>query len=66
MAFWSLFDAMGGAGSIAKMVDSQPRQANLDYTHINHLGGRHLAQLLYDAIVAGYENHQRRLAYENE
>ena len=66
VAFWSLFDAMGGAGSIAKMVDSQPRQANLDYTHINHLGGRHLAQLLYDAIVAGYENHQRRLAYENE
>ena len=66
MAFWSLIDAMGGAGSIAKMVDSQPRQANLDYTHINHLGGRHLAQLLYDAIVAGYENHQSRLAYENE
>ncbi|MGN0213706.1 MAG: hypothetical protein ACI4AH_02725 [Muribaculaceae bacterium] len=66
IAFWSLFDAMGGSGSIAKMVDSHPRQANLDYTHINHLGGKHLAQLLYDAIVAGYDNYLRRLAYENE
>jgi len=65
IAFWNLFEAMGGSGSISKMVNSKPRMANLDYTHINHLGGRHLAKLLYDAIIAGYDNYLRRLQYEN-
>lgn len=66
IAFWNMYEAMGGSGSISKMVNSKPRMANLDYTHINHLGGRHLAKLLYDAIMAGYDNYQRRIAYENE
>lgn len=66
IAFWNMYDAMGGSGSISKMVNSKPRMANLDYTHINHIGGRHLAKLLYDAIIAGYDNYQRRIAYENE
>lgn len=65
IAFWNLYEAMGGSGSISKMVNSKPRMANLDYTHINHYGGRHLAKLLYDAIIAGYDNYLRRLQYEN-
>lgn len=66
VAFWNMFEAMGGTGSIVKMVNERPRKANLDYTHINHLGGRQMAKYLYDAIIAGYDNYLRRLSYEAE
>ena len=66
VAFWNMYVAMGGSGSISKMVNGKPRKANLDYTHINFLGGRDLGELLYDAIDAGYENYERRWKYENE
>lgn len=39
VAFWNLYEAMGGDGSLAKMTEK--KQANLDYTHINFAGGRH-------------------------
>ena len=57
VAFWSLFDAMGGEGSIVKMVEGTPREANGDYTHINFLGGRRLAGYFYDALIEGKENY---------
>ena len=57
VAFWSLFDAMGGEGSIVKMVEGTPREANGDYTHINFLGGRRLAGYFYDALTEGKENY---------
>jgi len=54
VAFWDLYDAMGGEGSIVKMV--KQGEANSDYTHINLKGGNRIAQLLYDALMLGYEN----------
>lgn len=58
VAFWNLFEAMGGEGSIARM--QQKRQANLDYTHINSAGGRELARLLFDVLMNGKENYDKR------
>lgn len=66
VAFWNLFEAMGGEGSMAKMVHAKPSLANYDYTHINFRGGKHLAELLYDALVYGKEQYDRRRAYEAE
>lgn len=57
IAFWNLYTAMGGEGSIVRMV--QNHEANLDYTHINFRGGHRLARLLYDAIVWGEESYAR-------
>ena len=51
VAFWNLYDAMGGEGSVARMVDK--KEANLDYTHINHKGGMRIGRLLFDAIEWG-------------
>ena len=51
---------MGGEGSIVQMVNSNPPLANLDYTHINFLGGRKLGKLLYEAMEWGYENYKRQ------
>ena len=66
IAFWNLYEAMGGEGSIVKMVESKPQMANYDYTHINFRGGKHLAGLLFETLMYGKEQHEKRKAYENE
>lgn len=58
VAFWNLYEAMGGDGSLAKMTEQ--KQANLDYTHINFAGGRHLAELLFNVLMNGKENYDKR------
>ena len=60
IAFWNLYTAMGGEGSIVRMVENH--EANLDYTHINFRGGHRLAPLLRDAIVWGQETYSRQNA----
>lgn len=64
IAFWNMFEAMGGDGSMAKLVEAKPPMANRDYTHINFRGGEHLARLLYETLLYGKEQHDRRRAYE--
>ena len=66
IAFWNMFEAMGGEGSMAKLVHAKPAMANYDYTHINFRGGKHLAGLLYETIIYGKEQYDRRRAYEKE
>lgn len=58
VAFWNLYEAMGGDGSLAQMVEK--KQANRDYTHINFAGGKHIAKILYDVLQNGKENYDRR------
>lgn len=59
VAFWNLYEAMGGDGSLARMTEN--KQANKDYTHINFAGGKHLAKLLFDVLVNGKENYDNRV-----
>lgn len=66
IAFWNMFEAMGGEGSIAKLVHAKPSMANYDYTHINFRGGKHLAGLLYETLIYGKEQYDRRRTYEKE
>ena len=66
IAFWNMFEAMGGEGSMAKLVHAKPSMANYDYTHINFRGGKHLAGLLYETLIYGKEQYDRRRAYEKE
>lgn len=57
VAFWNLYEAMGGDGSIVKLSETKPAQARKDYTHITHEGGHTLATYFYDALMAGYDKH---------
>lgn len=66
VAFWNMYEAMGGEGSIVKMVESKPSMANYDYTHINFRGGKHLAGILFEALMYGKEQYEKRKAYEAE
>ena len=65
VAFWNLYTAMGGEGSMPRLVEAKPQMANYDYTHINFKGGRHLAQILYETMVYGFEQYKRRKSYES-
>lgn len=59
VAFWNLYTAMGGEGSVVRLVEQN--MANLDYTHINFRGGGKLARLLFDAIAWGYEQYHQQV-----
>ncbi len=65
-AFWNMYEAMGGEGSIVDMVNSKPSMANYDYTHINFRGGKHLAGILFETLMYGMEQYEKRKAYETE
>ena len=43
--------SMGGQGSIVDMIGQ--KMANLDYTHINFKGGKHLAGILFETLMYG-------------
>lgn len=64
VAFWSLFDAMGGDESMVNFVEAKPPMANRDYTHINFIGGKHIAKLLFDVLENGKNEYDRRKAYD--
>lgn len=59
VAFWNLYEAMGGDGSLARMTEN--KQANKDYTHINFAGGKHVATLLFDVLMNGKDNYDNRV-----
>ncbi len=51
IAFWNLFEAMGGPNSMPKWVDSNPPKAFKDYTHFNLDGAADIADLLGDVLL---------------
>ena len=52
VAYWNLFEAMGGRNSMEKWVDSAPPMALKDYRHFTHEGGNIVANLMFDAIMS--------------
>lgn len=58
VAFWNLYNGMGGEGSIVKMTEMKPAEAQKDYTHITRKGGKTLAEQYFKAIMAGYEQYK--------
>lgn len=48
--FWNTYEAMGGHNSMVEFVGHVPPLANKDYTHINHLGGRRIAEEMVRAL----------------
>ena len=51
IAFWSLFDAMGGANSMPNWVNANPSLAFKDYIHFNDQGAKKVSQLFTDALL---------------
>ncbi len=58
VAFFNLFQAMGGRESMKTLVDKG--YANKDYTHISHAGGRRLATHLVKSLLAGFDIYKQQ------
>ncbi len=64
MAFYDLFHAMGGNGTIVKWAETMnPPLANKDYIHPNHKGAEILGSIVFDALVADVNKNE---AYDQE
>jgi hypothetical protein len=62
IAFWDMFQAMGGENSMVKFVTSKPALAAKDYTHLNHNGGKKLAGSLVKSLLFSYDRQQKKHA----
>ena len=60
LAFWSLYDAMGGSGSMVKWVQGDEPLANLDYTHFNYKGAHKVGKLLYSKLMSQYLDYNKK------
>lgn len=62
IAFWDMFEAMGGENSMVRFVMAKPALAAKDYTHLNFKGGKKLAGSLVKSLLYSYERHQENHA----
>lgn len=60
VAFFDTFDAMGGAGTMARWVKANPQLGTMDFTHPTPAGGEALGELLTHALVTGFEAWEKR------
>lgn len=63
-AFWNMYAAMGGKGSIIRWVNANPQLAGEDYIHFTPLGAKKIAQLLYDTLHLYYRFYLFRTGQE--
>jgi len=57
--FLSLYELMGGEGSMVKWVEDQPSLANKDYTHFNIRGAKKVGLLIYNDLQKGYNEYKK-------
>ena len=66
-AFWNMFEAMGGQGSMVQWVASRPQLAGEDYIHFTRKGAQYVSDLLYETIDTYYKYYKFRIGeYEIE
>jgi hypothetical protein len=60
-AYWSLYDAMGGSGSMIKWVEGDTVFANKDYTHFNFKGAHKVGKLLFTKLMSEYRDYNKAI-----
>jgi len=63
-AFWDLYRAMGGEGSIIAWANNDPPLAASDYAHLDYPGQRLIGDLLFKAMMHEYGLYLNRLEAE--
>lgn len=59
-AFWNMYEAMGGEGSMVQWVKARPQLAGEDYIHFTHKGAEHVSDLLFETIDTYYKYYKFR------
>ena len=57
VAFFNLFEAMGGNNSMVSYVESDPPLANKDYTHLTFQGGRKVAGIFVKTLLNEFQKY---------
>ena len=60
LAFFNLYESMGGENSIVNWASQNPPLANKDYVHPNAKGADILAERLFKAIMKDYKNYKTK------
>lgn len=60
IAFFNLYEAMGGYNSMVKWATADTALANKDYTHLNRRGAAKVATMLYNELNLGFENYKKK------
>jgi len=60
VAFWNLYEAMGGYNSMVKWVQGDTVLANKDYTHPNFRGAKKIADMLYRHLMDEYKAYAKK------
>ncbi len=63
-AFWNMYAAMGGKGSIVRWNNANPQLAGADYIHFTPLGAKKIATLLYETLELYYRFYRFRSGQE--
>lgn len=58
LAFFNLFETMGGENTIVKWATQNPPLANKDYIHPNLKGADILAEKIFEAMMKDYKNYK--------
>jgi len=60
IAFWDMYEAMGGENSMVSFAQSRPPLAAKDYTHLTFQGGRKLASAMVKSLLYEEEKFLKR------
>ena len=59
VAFWNLFEAMGGENTMVDWVEGDTILAAKDYTHLNTNGAKRLGDLFFNKLIASKNYYQQ-------
>ena len=59
-AYWNMFDAMGGKGSMVQWVKARPQLAGEDYIHFTNKGAQRISEILYGTFDIYYKYYRFR------
>ena len=60
MAFYNLYQSIGGKGTVVKWADSTYQMANKDYIHFNSRGATKVANLIFKALIQDYKKTEKQ------
>ncbi|MBR5905744.1 MAG: hypothetical protein IKZ51_04725 [Bacteroidales bacterium] len=59
-AYWDMYGAMGGDGSMVEWVKARPQLAGSDYVHFTPLGAEAVGKMLFETIMLYYDWYRLR------
>jgi lysophospholipase L1-like esterase len=60
VAFWDMYEAMGGKNSMPGWVHAKPPLATSDYVHFNPRGAKIIAHMFYNALIYEYYRFEKQ------